>query len=85
MRDWKKYDVFADFSPSSDEELSDLQKETLKETKMLLKKTGMSKGKKLLKALSDDLDIRKLLSDMYVWQRVAVIKSAIAEAQETPK
>lgn len=77
---WKNYDVFVALSPSSKEELDDLQKEASKEAKMLLKKVGIAKGKKFLKVLCNDLDFKKLLSDMYVWERVDVIKLGIAEA-----
>lgn len=80
MRDWEQYHVFAVLSPSTAKELDDLRKESFKETKQLLKKTGMSKGKKLLKGLANDLDIRKLLSDMYVWQRVEAIKVGMVNA-----
>lgn len=79
MKDWENCDIFAPLFPSTSKELEELREEALKEARKLLKK-DRTKAMKFLEILVSDLDIRKLLSDMYVWQRVATIKAGVDEA-----
>ena len=77
-----KFDNFYDaFTPYSEEELKLLEEEAEKETTQLYE-LGLEKEKvdNIVKRLINQMDIRKIVCDLYVWQRVDAVKRGIQKA-----
>lgn len=72
---------FADMYESSKEELAVIEEESYKEAKLLYKQKP-NEAKKILKAIVNEWELRKLLKDMYVWQRVAMAEKGVIRAQK---
>jgi hypothetical protein len=72
-------------SPSKTGELSELEKESYKEAKHLIKIKGRHKAEKALKQLLNIINIRKIAYDMYVWQRVDAVNLGIERALTNKK
>ena len=73
---------FWELHVSTEKELEDLEKESYRETKLLYVKYP-EKAKEILSVLVSDLDLMKILYDMYVWQRVDSVKMGIEKAQSS--
>jgi len=74
--------MWTSFFPSSTDDLQALEAESFKEATQLYAKYP-SKATELLTSLIKYLEIRKIVYDMYVWQRVEAIKKGINQAKET--
>ena len=65
--------------PSTIKELKQLETEAYEEAKSVIKKNPI-KAKVALKHVMFEMDLRKIVADMYVWQRVDAVKKGINRA-----
>ena len=65
--------------PSTEKELKQLENEAYIETKSIIKKNP-TKASVALKQVMLNMDLRKLVCDMYVWQRVDAVKKGMIRA-----
>ena len=67
------------FNVSTPEQLKTLEDESYKEATQLYE-NHPEKATEILNTLINMLDLRKILYDMYVWQRITAIKKGIYRA-----
>ena len=65
--------------PSTEKELKLLETQAYTEAKSVFKKKP-SKARAALKQVMFNMDLRKIVFDMYVWQRVDAVKKGINRA-----
>lgn len=79
VRKQELFKVWDTLRPSAPKELETLEKKAYDDTKKLLK-TQPDTAHESLKKLCDYMSIRKIVYDMYVWQRIEAIELGINEA-----